>query len=285
MSGAPNFDAFGASAQTFFHDGLAQSYTELGDGDPVLLLHGYPTWSYDWVDVMPALADAHRVVAPDWIGYGLSDKPARHVRVGEQIDRLEALLEHLEVDRFHLVAHDYGATCAQDMLSRPELAARVLSLTLMNGGVVYEAYRPTRTQKLLLTPLGPLLSRFLGEARLRAKLDAVRGHKLTDAQWRAQWAGMSAKDGVWKSHLLQRYINERTEHHQRWEAAVRKYSGPVQLIWGPEDPVSGAHVLAPLREQLPEARVVELPAIGHFVPDEAPDAVAEAILEFTQCNP
>ena len=280
MSPAADFDAFAARAQTFTHDGLAQSYTDLGKGGPILLLHGYPTWSYDWVDVIPALAQRHRVIAPDWVGYGLSDKPARHVPVGEQIDRLEALLEHLGVGRFHLVAHDYGATCAQEMLSREALATRVVSLTLLNGGVVYEAYRPTRTQRLLLTPLGPVLSRLLGEGRLRAKLDAVRGVPLTDAQWAAQWAGMSAQNGVRKSHLLQRYINERTEHHERWEAAVRRYTGPVQLIWGPLDPISGARVLAPLREQLPDARVVELPGIGHFVPDEAPDAVAEAIMEF-----
>ena len=287
MVGLTNdFEEWAARARTFDHDGLRNSYTDTGDpggkGDPVLLLHGYPTWSYDWVDVIPALAEHHRVVAPDWIGYGLSYKPARHVRVDEQIDRLEAMLDHLRIDRFHLVAHDYGATCAQELLDRPALAARVRSLTLMNGGVVYDAYRPTRTQKLLLTPLGPVLSRLLGESRLRAKLDAVRGRKLTDAQWAAQWAGMSANDGVRKSHLLQRYINERTEHHERWEAAMRDYTGPVQLVWGPLDPISGAHVLAPLREQLPEARAVELPGIGHFVPEEAPEAVAEAILEFTR---
>ena len=266
-------------------DGLAHAYVDVPstadtDAPPVLLLHGYPTWSYDWVDVTGPLSVTHRVVAPDWLGYGLSDKPARHVPITEQIDRLETLLQRIGVDRFHLVAHDYGATCAQEMLSRPGLAARVESLTLMNGGLIYEAYRPTRTQRLLLTPLGPLVARLLGKDRLRAKLDAVRGVKLRNDQWEALWAGMTEQDGLKKTHLLQRYITERAQNHERWDAALRAYAGPVQLIWGPLDPISGAHVLEPLRSRLSEARVVELPGIGHFVPDEAPDEVSRTILEF-----
>ncbi|MGB3457011.1 MAG: alpha/beta hydrolase [Litorimonas sp.] len=279
------FDQWCSVDQTFIHEGLSQRYVDTGNfegesKDVVLLLHGYPTWSYDWVDVIPVLSVSFRVIALDWVGYGLSDKPNRHVRVEEQIDRLQAFLSERDVDSFHLVAHDYGATCAQEMLDRPALAARTKSLTLMNGGVVYDAYRPTSTQKLLLTPLGPLISRFLSKDRLRAKLDAVRGVKLTDAQFDALWQGIAHQDGNRKSHLLQRYILERAEHWERWEAAVNRYTGPVQLIWGPLDPVSGAHVLAPLRARLPDARVVELPGIGHFVPDEAPAAARDAIREF-----
>lgn len=281
MSDNLTFEAWYDRTADFEHDGLRQSYTDTGgEGDVILLLHGYPTWSYDWVDVIPALSDKNRVIAPDWLGYGLSDKPHRHVPVDEQIDRLSIMLGDLAVDRFHLVAHDYGATCAQEILSRPALAARVKSLTLMNGGLIFSAYRPTRTQKLLLTPLGPLLTRLFSAERLRSKMDAVRGRKLTDNQFAALWRGASHNDGVRKSHLLQRYILERREHWPRWETALRNYRGPVQLIWGPVDPVSGAHVLAPLRRLIPRATVVELDGIGHFVPDEAPDAVGQAIRTF-----
>jgi pimeloyl-ACP methyl ester carboxylesterase len=150
----------------------------------------------------------------------------------------------------------------------------------MNGGLVYSAYRPTRTQKLLLTPLGPLVARLLSKGKLRAKLDAVRGVTLTDAQFDALWSGIAHQDGNKKSHILQRYILERAEHHARWEAALTRYSGPVQFIWGPLDPISGQHVLDPLTVQRPDARVTALPGIGHFVPDEAPDAVPQALLEF-----
>lgn len=281
-----DFHDWKSVAQSVEIDALRHSYMDVWSPlddqfkPTLVLLHGYPTWGYDWVDVMGVLSVSFRVIVPDWIGYGLSDKPDRHIPITEQIDRLHSLLDRIGVKDFHLAAHDYGATCAQEILDRPDFAARVKSLTLMNGGLVFEAYRPTRTQKLLLTPIGPLISKLFTKDRLRTKLDAVRRHALTDAQWDALWAGMNHDGGMSKAHLLQRYINERAEHHPRWDAALRRYSGPVQLVWGPLDPISGAHVLAPLRERLPKARVTELEGVGHFVPDEAPKQVADALLTF-----
>jgi pimeloyl-ACP methyl ester carboxylesterase len=276
-----SFSDWQSRAQTFTHDGLSQSYTDAGgDGDVIVLFHGYPTWSYDWVDIIPALSKTHRVIAADWIGYGLSDKPKRRVTISEQIDRLDALLVHLGVDQFHLVAHDYGSSCALELVSREALAGRVKSLTLMNGGVIFEAYRPTRTQKLLISPIGALMGRLLSAKRVRKRLNELRGNTLTDDQFDALWAGMSHNDGLRKSHITQKYILERREHGARWEAALQAYPGPTQLIWGPLDPISGPHVLAPLRDLLPKAKVMELPGIGHFVPDEAPESVSRAIRDF-----
>lgn len=286
MEPSLTFDDWAARAQDFVHEGLRQSYTDTGgDGEVIVLLHGYPTWSYDWVDVIPALSETHRVIAADWIGYGLSDKPKRHVLISEQIDRLHTLLTKLGVGEFHLVAHDYGSTCAQEIIARPDFTRRVTSLTLLNGGLIFSAYRPTTTQKLLLTPLGGLLVKFLSADRVRMKLDALRGQKLTSDQFKCLWRGMSYNDGVLKSHITQRYILERREHWPRWETALQNYAGPVQLIWGPLDPISGAHVLAPLRQLLPRADVIELDGIGHFVPDEAPQAVGQAIKGFVSRKP
>ncbi|MEM9600446.1 MAG: alpha/beta hydrolase [Pseudomonadota bacterium] len=281
MNDSLTFDAWYDRTIDFEHDGLRQSVTDTGgDGPVILLLHGYPTWSYDWVDVIPALSETYRVIAPDWLGYGLSDKPSRHVPIKEQIDRPTLMLSDLGVDTFHLVAHDYGSTCAQEIVSRPDLSKRVQTLTLLNGGVIFSAYRPTRTQKLLLSPLGPLVVRALSADRVRTKLDALRGQKLRDDQFDSLWRGMTHNDGMLKSHLNQRYILERRKYWPRWETALRNYPGPVQLIWGPIDPISGAHVLTPLRALLPKAEAIELDGIGHFVPDEAPDAVAQAIRTF-----
>ncbi|MEL6687834.1 MAG: alpha/beta fold hydrolase, partial [Pseudomonadota bacterium] len=173
------FDQWRSVHPAFDHKGLSQTYVDTGNVEgenrPVILLfHGYPTWSYDWVDVIGPLSVGHRIIAADWIGYGLSDKPSRHVRVDEQINRLVALLDHLGVEDFHLVAHDYGSTCAQEMLDRPDIAARTKTLTLMNGGVIFSAYKPTQTQKLLISPLGSLVSRFLSKDRIKTKLDALR---------------------------------------------------------------------------------------------------------------
>ena len=275
------FDAWVERAEDFYHEGLRQSYTDTkGDGPVVLLLHGYPTWSYDWADIILDLSQKARVVALDWIGYGLSDKPRHHVSVAMQIDRLEVLLDAIQVDRFHLVAHDYGATCAQEILDRDRLSTRIESLTLMNGGVVFNAYRPTRTQKMMLTPFGPLITRFLSRKTLQEKMDAVRGRPLPVPQFDVLWQGMSQDKGVQKAHIRQRYILERAEHWPRWEEATKRWTGPTQLIWGPEDPISGQHVLDPLKDMLPHARVISLEGVGHFVPDEAPDQVARALTEF-----
>jgi pimeloyl-ACP methyl ester carboxylesterase len=85
----------------------------------LLLVHGFPTASFDWHLLWPALAEHFHLVAPDLLGFGFSDKPrGHHYRIGAQADRIEQILREREIDRVHVLAHDLGDSVAQELLAR-----------------------------------------------------------------------------------------------------------------------------------------------------------------------
>jgi len=244
-------------------------YRTQGEGPALVMLHGFPTWSYDWAQVTPDLARDHQVVTLDFAGYGASEK-RRGVdfSVSASADAVESLLRHLAIFRATLVIHDYGAIVGQELLDRRQkgrLSFAIDAVHVLNCGIVYSAYRPTRGQTMLTKPLlGALIASRLSKARLRAGIDAIRGdRKLTDAEFDELWLGMSRDDGHKLAHRHIRYNAERSVHHERWENALFGYDGPLQLIWGLADPVSGRHVLDAARERLTTpARVLALAGVG-----------------------
>jgi pimeloyl-ACP methyl ester carboxylesterase len=258
------------------------AYRRRGRGPTVLLLHGFPTWSYDYAAVEAELASDHDVITLDFLGYGASDKPRGYrYSVAESADTVEDLLAHLDVHEVRLVIHDYGGIVGQELLHRSlahALPFTVESVVVLNCGIVYSAYRPTRLQKLLILPvIGKLVAGRIDAARTRTGLDAVRGTPLTDTEFDELWLGMSYLDGHKLAHRHIKYNAERAEHHQKWEAALARWDGPLKLVWGLDDPVSGRHVLDEARTLVPHAEVVELAGVGHFPQHEAPHSVARAV--------
>jgi pimeloyl-ACP methyl ester carboxylesterase len=258
-------------------------HRRVGTGPALVMLHGFPTWSYDYANVEPDLAHDHTVVTLDFLGYGASDKPKGYqFTVDESADTVEQLLRHLGIGNVTLVIHDYGAIVGQELLDRrlrDRLSFRIDGVHILNCSIVYSAYRPLKLQRQLITPIfGAFVASRLDKAKLRAIINAVRGTaKLTDTEFDELWLGMSRDDGHKLAHRHIRYNTERGKHHGRWEAALAAYEGPLQLIWGLDDPVSGRHVLDLARQQLPRARVVALDGVGHFPQSEVPAAVASAI--------
>jgi pimeloyl-ACP methyl ester carboxylesterase len=151
---------------------------------------------------------------------------------------------------------------------------------LVNCGVVYDQYRPTRMQRMLASRwTGKLVASLITKDRVRAGLDAVRGptHHLSDEQFEQLWYGIALNAGHKLAHRHIRYNVERALHAERWLSALTAYDGPLHLVWGMADPVSGAHVLDALRPRIPRAHVDALSGVGHFPMSEAPEAVAAAI--------
>lgn len=254
-----------------------------GDGAPIVLLHGFPTWSYDWAEVAGALAETHQVIALDFPGYGFSQKSGQvDFSVGGAADAVERLIAHLGVGHASLAIHDFGGIVGQELLDRQRrrsLSFAIDGLHVLNNGIVYAAYRPARIQKLLAMPLvGRFIASRLTKAKLHRGLNSVRGsNKLDDQAFEQLWVGMSRDDGHKLAFRHIQYNRERSVHHRRWEDALFSYSGPVQLIWGLSDPISGSHVLELARPKLRDAAIVELPGVGHFPQSESPAEVAAAI--------
>lgn len=265
----------------------------------LLLIHGFPTASWDWHKVWDELGrDFSRVIAADLMGFGFSSKPAGYAySIFDQTDLLEGLLARLGVTRLDVLAHDYGDTVAQELLARhaerhegvplpgPHAAPagpRIDSCVLLNGGLFPETHRARTIQKLLLTSLGPLLGRLMTRRSFDRSFAAIFGPRTqpSDAELAEFWDLIRRDGGHRIMHRLIRYMPERIANRERWVGALTKTRVPLRLIDGPEDPVSGAHMAARYREVVPNPDVVLLPGIGHYPQTEDPQGVLKAFRDF-----
>lgn len=248
----------------------------------LLLIHGFPTASWDWCKLWPDLAQTHRLIAADMLGLGFSAKPHGHrYMVAEQADLFLAALAEAGVGECAILAHDLGDTVAQELIARAidgSLPVKLRGAILLNGGLFPETHRPVLLQKLLLSPLGPLIARLSSRAKLGANLTAIAGDvKPTEAELDAMWELMSRDDGRLALPGLIRYMVERRENRERWVGALENCPVPLTVINGSADPISGAHMIARLRELQIPASIVELPRVGHYPQVEAPQAVLAAV--------
>ena len=262
-----------------------------GAGPGLLLIHGFPTASWDWCKVWPGLARHFTLVAPDLLGFGFSDKPRGHrYRIAEQADLCLAALAAAGISASRVLAHDYGDTVAQELLARHDegsCAVALQSIVLLNGGLFPETHRALRTQRLLRTPLGPLLAALMTRGRLAAAMRRIGGDIAPpgDAEIDAFWLLLSRNHGLRALPQLIRYIDERREQRARWVGALQRSRVPIALVAGMSDPISGAHMVARFRELVPAATVVELPRVGHYPQIEAPEAVVAAALQAFSASP
>lgn len=266
----------------FFHD----------DGEkmaPALFcLHGFPTASWDWHRLWPRLRDRFRLVAPDFIGFGFSAKPrAFPYSISAQADLCEDLCAALGLRSVHLLAHDFGDTVAQELLARAEETAgrlEILSVCLLNGGIFPEANRPRAIQKLLLSPIGPVVTRLLTEGRFRRSFSAIFAEQSRPgrAELDEFWELINCNGGRLVVPTVIQYLKERDRFRRRWVGALTGAPVPVRFINGTQDSISGPRMVARYRELMPSPDVVEIPEAGHYPQLETPRRVAEAILTWSK---
>ncbi|OBB36582.1 alpha/beta hydrolase [Mycobacterium sp. 852002-51961_SCH5331710] len=266
----------------------------LGQSPTLLAVHGYPFNSWDWSLIWPTLIEHFTVIAPDMIGMGFSAKPAAYdYSVLDHADMHEALLEHLNVERCHVLAHDLGDSVGQELLARSEFgdqsygSVRYQSITWLNGGLFNEAYTPRTMQKLMSgTPLGDLMSPLQGRSSLSRKVLESTINEMFGPNTKPSRDLMTRfheilefNDGKRVLHKVGRFLADRYTHRNRWVRAMRQTAVPMRLIDGPVDPNSGAHMARRYAEVIPEADVVMLADdIGHWPQLEAPREVLRHFL-------
>lgn len=255
--------------------------------EPILLIHGFPTAAWDWHRLWLALAGRYRLIAPDLLGFGFSDKPQGFpYSFAVQADLCEAVLQTLGHGSFHVLAHDYGDTVGQELLARQmdrgSHVKGVRSLFLLNGALFPECYQPRPIQRWMAGPLGPLLVRFLSKERALDQLAEVFGPdtRPRPEEREAFWTLIAANDGLRALPRLLGYMREREQNRARWVAALTGSPVPVMFVNGTVDPVSGSRMAARWRELLPEAPIIELARVGHYPQVEDPRAVLDACLPF-----
>ncbi|MBK5254449.1 MAG: alpha/beta hydrolase [Vicinamibacteria bacterium] len=248
----------------------------------LLLIHGFPTASWDWEALFGPLTQSHRVFAADMMGFGFSDKPGDYsYTIAAQADLQESFLTHHGITAYGVLAHDYGDTVAQELLARqsePGNRPKMRSLALLNGGLFPDAYRPLLMQKLLLSPLGPLVASLTTRSALARSLRKIFGastqpdDELIDGAWRL----ITHNHGLAVVPQVIRYMAERKVHGERWVGALQGATIPLKLIDGGADPISGRHMAERYRELIPRPDITILEGIGHYPQCEAPDEVLGA---------
>ena len=144
----------------------------------LVLIHGYPTSSWDFSPMWQQLSARFRLVTADLLGMGFSSKPLPHqYTIGEQADLMEAVMQVAIIENCHILAHDYGDTVTQELLARDLMApqSRYKSVTLLNGGLFPETHHATAKQKLMAGPFGPLLARLTTQKKLLDAFSVVFG--------------------------------------------------------------------------------------------------------------
>ncbi|AFS37811.1 alpha/beta fold hydrolase [Alteromonas macleodii] len=266
-------------------DGQQVFYKTEGTGPVLLLVHGYPTASFDWAKIWPALTSQFRCVTLDMPGFGFSDKSPKKYLIKEQADTISEVIRHLGITSAHVLSHDYGDTVAQEMMARQledDLAFRIESLHLLNGGLFPETHRALPIQKLLLSPIGGLLIRFLNKNAIRKSMHNIFGPNTppSDQDINDFWILISTNNGHQHMHLLLDYMKQRKQYRERWVSALQNANAPLRLTAGMADPISGAHMVARYKQLIPNADVIELDQIGHYPQIESAEAVVNSIASF-----
>ncbi len=249
----------------------------------LLLLHGFPSSSYDWRALLE-LETEHAVLAFDYLGFGLSDKP-RDVdySLSLQADIAEELVARHAAGRpVFLVGHDIGTSVANELMARDlegSLEMEVTGALLFNGSMIQGAASPTLAQRLLRGRLGPLASRLSSERFFRKQFGSIfsSSHPLSDEEAEDQWALIAHDDGQRLGHKLIRYMDEREEKADRWHGAIRDWPKPLHLAWGMSDPVATQRVLAGVRELRPNAPLTQFEELGHYPQIERPASILRAL--------
>ncbi len=258
-----------------------------GSAMPLVMLHGFPTSSFDYHAIFDRLGQGRRVVTLDFPGFGFSDKPTSYgYSLFEQADVVELALVRLGVGRAHLFAHDMGTSITTELLARREaglLHCGLESVVLMNGSVHIELAHLTPSQRLLLQPhLGPLLARLASRTLFRAQLRRILGPgaNVADTELDDLFALVRHNDGHLRLPAIIEYVRERRRFARRWIGALERLDLPTLILWGLRDPVAVPAIAERLAAEIPDARLQTLDEIGHYPQLEAPTSVVEAVVAF-----
>ena len=255
-------------------------YIDEGSGPPIVFVHGTPSWSYDFRELIGSLRSRYRCIALDHLGFGLSDRPPRFDDpLALHTKNLDRLLASLGVARFALVAHDFGGPIALPLvLAHPD---RVNALCLMN----------TWAWSMDEDPEFEKIRRFAGSAFMRFlyRYANFSAHVMVKSSWgrrtpltrsrhrhfTALFPNRASREGTWA------FAKSLVSDDRRFDALGGKLPAlreiPTLVVWGKADRFVGAPHLARWKRELPNARTVELDGVGHFPQDEAAEDVLEAL--------
>jgi pimeloyl-ACP methyl ester carboxylesterase len=274
------YDRF--SGHEVFSLDIRASRSEIGE--PLLILHGFPTSSFDFCHVVDELSRARRVLLLDLVGYGLSEKPDMAYTLDTQADIVTAFVTETGVRRLSLLTHDMGDTVGGELLARQaegRFPAEVARRVVTNGSIYIEMAQLSIGQQALLALPDERLAADSG-VDATAVAEGLRAtfsdpSRVPDEDVIAACELIVHDDG----HLLLprtiRYIEERRRYQDRYTGAIEAHPSPLAIIWGTDDPIALKEMAERLAQRRPEASLEWLPGVGHYPMLEAPELFSASV--------
>lgn len=257
-----------------------------GQGPALLMVHGFPTSSWDWHQLAPLLEPSFNVITIDMLGYGFSDKPRNQVYSTKlQVELIDQVLQRMSISSIHVMSYSYGVSVVQEMLAHRQaetFSADIASLCFMNGGLFPSSNHPNLSQKLMLGRLGWLFVYLMNKRSLEKNLRSIFGPNTQPGKALIEqyWGLINFNNGRSTLPKLIQYLNERQSHMHRWEVALKQADCPTQLIIGDQDSISGTEVADEFCAKISQDNVEILKNIGHYPQLEAPKDVFDLYTTF-----
>jgi haloalkane dehalogenase len=272
-------------------DGQRYHYVDEGNGEPLLLVHGNPTWSFYWRNLIVPLRDRYRLVAPDHLGCGLSDKPQEYpYRLAQHIENLKRLIVDLDLRNITLCVHDWGG--AIGLGAAVDLPERFARLVIFNTAAFRCPTIPLRIRVCRTPALGPMAVRgFNAFARAALWMASEKRERLTPAVK----AGLLAPYDSWANRVaIQRFVEDIPMHagHPSYATLVRLEerlhtlaSLPIALVWGMRDWCFTPAMFARFQQFFPHAETHPFDDAGHYVIEDAHERIVPLMENFLSRHP
>lgn len=278
------------------HRGLRYHYLDEGSGEPVLMVHGNPTWSFYFRSLVDALSPDYRTIVPDHIGCGLSDKPGLDrydYRLKSRIEDLAHLVAHLDLQRkLTLVLHDWGGVIGlAAALRRPEQIGRLVILNTAAFAPPAGKRLPWRLRIIRNVPGLARPAVLGGNLFVRAALRMAPQRRLAPAVRAGLAAPYNCRHNRLATLMFVRDIPLGPADPSYGavdfvDKNLHRFGGlPVLICWGVHDFVFDADYLREWRRRFPDAEVHQLPGAGHYLLEDAPDRIAGLIGRFLHRHP
>ena len=252
----------------------------------LVILHGYPTSSFDYYKALPYLTKHYSVIIHDHLGFGFSDKPLDYsYSLIEQADTALLLWEKLGLQNVTLLAHDYGTSIATEIIARTnmnQVNITIDKLILCNGSMHVELAKLRTIQKLLKNKItGKWVTKLANQALFNRNIRNIYfdKSKVSKTELNEMWFQINYNDGRNVIHLLSNYINERYYFWHRWIGALTQTNIETKIVWATHDPIAVKKIAELLCKEIPNNTLFWLHNSGHFPMLENPKEWSELVLK------
>jgi pimeloyl-ACP methyl ester carboxylesterase len=259
----------------------------------IVILHGYPTTSYDYYRILPILSKHYRVIIHDHIGFGFSDKPdSLTYSLIEQADFALQLWNQLKLKEVSILAHDYGTAVAKEILSRKNhnlIPIKINKIFLCNSSMRLEHLHLRYMDKLLKDrKLGKFVARLTSYSykKIKQKIKNNLNPQTHDNyDINKVWNELESTDGKKEIHLLSSFINERYTFWHRWTNALKNAEIPIKIFWEKSDPVGIKEIAIVMASESQNENIEWIENSRHYSLVENPTNWLELVFNFNKSRP